>query len=68
MQNPDTRKEISTLLEQNNTAELETRLRNRIEFGTAGTGSFAPSGFRWISLTLVLTGRSTSFSTVANYL
>jgi hypothetical protein len=36
MQNPETRKEIETMLEGNKTAELEARLRNRIEFGTAG--------------------------------
>ncbi|KAI0340695.1 hypothetical protein BDW22DRAFT_1360127 [Trametopsis cervina] len=35
-QNDDTRKDIETLVSHNNTAELEKRMRKRIEFGTAG--------------------------------
>ncbi|KAF9351102.1 Phosphoglucomutase-3 [Mortierella sp. NVP85] len=53
-QNPDSRKEISALLEQNNTAELETRLRNRIEFGTAGLRAAMEAGFsRMNDLTVI---------------
>lgn len=37
-QNNTTRNEISRLWEARNDTELEKRLRNRIEFGTAGTG------------------------------
>lgn len=35
--NPNTRDEISQLWKDRNVSELEKRLRNRIEFGTAGT-------------------------------
>lgn len=35
--NETTRAEISALREENDTVELEKRLRKRIEFGTAGT-------------------------------
>ncbi|KAG0241492.1 hypothetical protein B0O80DRAFT_443510 [Mortierella sp. GBAus27b] len=52
--NPDTRKEISTLLEANNTTELEVRLRHRIEFGTAGLRAAMEAGFsRMNDLTVI---------------
>ncbi|RUS22476.1 hypothetical protein BC937DRAFT_88845 [Endogone sp. FLAS-F59071] len=34
--NPETRKEIETLLNNNNEKELQKRLEKRMEFGTAG--------------------------------
>jgi hypothetical protein len=36
-QNETTKTEIQRLKDQNNTVELEKRLRQRIQFGTAGT-------------------------------
>ena len=36
-QNTSTKSEITQLQQQGNTSELETRLRKRIQFGTAGT-------------------------------
>ncbi|KAF9439306.1 Phosphoglucomutase-3 [Entomortierella beljakovae] len=53
-QNPETRKEISSLLEANNTSELEARLRHRIEFGTAGLRAAMEAGFsRMNDLTVI---------------
>ncbi|KAK9376799.1 uncharacterized protein V1513DRAFT_438168 [Lipomyces chichibuensis] len=43
--NPDTRKEIEDLLAGNNVAELERRLRRRIQFGTAGLRAKLQAGF-----------------------
>ena len=40
-----TRSEIEQLLRRNDEAELERRLRNRIEFGTAGLRSSMKAGF-----------------------
>ncbi|KAG9056419.1 Phosphoglucomutase-3 [Serendipita sp. 407] len=44
-QNEDTRADIQTLWEEGNTAELERRLRNRIDFGTAGLRGRMEAGF-----------------------
>ncbi|KAI9735993.1 MAG: Phosphoglucomutase-3 [Cirrosporium novae-zelandiae] len=44
-QNPETRKEISDLLEAKNNNELERRLRKRIDFGTAGLRGPMEGGF-----------------------
>ncbi|KAK9454932.1 hypothetical protein V1511DRAFT_375514 [Dipodascopsis uninucleata] len=44
-QNPETRSEIEALAEAGNTKELELRLRNRIQFGTAGLRSKLQAGF-----------------------
>ncbi|KAK3839746.1 MAG: hypothetical protein J3R72DRAFT_402106 [Linnemannia gamsii] len=52
--NAETRKEIETLLEENKTAELEARLRHRIEFGTAGLRAAMEAGFsRMNDLTVI---------------
>ncbi|KAJ8102231.1 hypothetical protein POJ06DRAFT_79826 [Lipomyces tetrasporus] len=44
-QNPDTRKEIEDLIAGSNVAELERRLRKRIQFGTAGLRAKLQAGF-----------------------
>ncbi|KAF8323198.1 hypothetical protein DL93DRAFT_2049976 [Clavulina sp. PMI_390] len=44
-QNPDTRREIEELWAARNEAELERRLRKRIEFGTAGLRARMEAGF-----------------------
>ncbi|KAK9467172.1 hypothetical protein V1512DRAFT_262123 [Lipomyces arxii] len=43
--NPVTRKQIEDLLTANNVAELERRLRKRIQFGTAGLRAKIEAGF-----------------------
>jgi phosphomannomutase len=43
--NPTTRQEIADLVTQNNTVELEKRLRTRIAFGTAGLRGPMAAGF-----------------------
>jgi phosphoglucomutase len=49
-----TRDEISRLLEQNDEAELERRLRTRIQFGTAGLRAKMEAGFsRMNSVTVI---------------
>lgn len=51
---PTTTDEIYSLLRQNNTAELEKRLRNRIAFGTAGLRGPMKAGFSCMnSLTVI---------------
>ena len=42
--NETTRAEISALRQENDTVELEKRLRKRIEFGTAGSSSLLRNG------------------------
>ncbi|KAK9447827.1 uncharacterized protein V1518DRAFT_420532 [Limtongia smithiae] len=44
-QNPSTRRQIQDLLDKNNIAELERRLRKRIQFGTAGLRARLQAGF-----------------------
>ncbi|KAK9458493.1 uncharacterized protein V1516DRAFT_644058 [Lipomyces oligophaga] len=44
-QNERTRQEIQLLLDQDNVAELERRLRKRIQFGTAGLRARLQAGF-----------------------
>ncbi|KAF9977951.1 Phosphoglucomutase-3 [Actinomortierella ambigua] len=52
--NTETRKEIEELVQQNKTAELEARLRHRIEFGTAGLRATMEAGFsRMNDLTVI---------------
>jgi phosphoglucomutase len=51
---PVTRDEIHKLLEQNDEAELESRLRTRIQFGTAGLRARMEAGFsRMNSVTVI---------------
>lgn len=49
-----TRKEISELLEHENVAELELRLRKRIAFGTAGLRAAMKAGFAYMNSLTVL--------------
>ncbi|KAK9352349.1 hypothetical protein V1523DRAFT_414307 [Lipomyces doorenjongii] len=56
--NPDTRKEIEDLIVGNNVAELERRLRRRIQFGTAGLRAKLQAGFsRMNDLTVLQTSQ-----------
>jgi phosphomannomutase len=41
---PETRRELTTLVEQNDKAELERRFKARLEFGTAGLRGFLGAG------------------------
>ncbi|KAJ5334613.1 hypothetical protein N7452_007016 [Penicillium brevicompactum] len=53
-QDPTTRAEIEKLQDSNDTEELEKRLRNRIEFGTAGLRGRMAAGFSCMnSLTVI---------------
>ncbi|KAI9140928.1 hypothetical protein BKA69DRAFT_1157814 [Paraphysoderma sedebokerense] len=52
--NPETRKEIVSLLENQNVGELQKRLGSRIEFGTAGLRARMEAGFsRMNDLTVI---------------
>ncbi|KAF7716990.1 Uncharacterized protein PECH_003199 [Penicillium ucsense] len=53
-QDPVTRREIEELHQANNTAELELRLRNRIEFGTAGLRGRMAAGFSFMNCLTVI--------------
>lgn len=53
-QDETTRKEIKYLLDSNNEAELEQRLRKRIAFGTAGLRSSMKAGFSHMNSVTVL--------------
>jgi phosphoglucomutase len=54
LQDPETRAEIQRLVDVNDEAELERRLRTRIAFGTAGLRAKMEAGFsRLNSLTII---------------
>lgn len=53
-QDDSTRQEIQQLVQSNNVAELESRLRNRIAFGTAGLRSSMKAGFAHMNSVTVL--------------
>jgi phosphoglucomutase len=57
-QDPETRQEIQDLLEANESGILELRLRNRINFGTAGLRARMEAGFSRINaLTVIQTSQ-----------
>ncbi|EPS26759.1 hypothetical protein PDE_01698 [Penicillium oxalicum 114-2] len=53
-QNPVTRQEIEKLRDVGDTKELELRLRNRIEFGTAGLRGRMAAGFSYMNCLTVI--------------
>ncbi|KAJ5816518.1 Alpha-D-phosphohexomutase alpha/beta/alpha domain I, partial [Penicillium robsamsonii] len=53
-QDPTTRAEIEKLRDSNATEELEKRLRNRIEFGTAGLRGCMAAGFSCMNSLIVI--------------
>ncbi|KAJ5153079.1 Phosphoribomutase, partial [Penicillium canariense] len=53
-QDPTTRAEIEHLRDTNDTKELELRLRNRIEFGTAGLRGRMAAGFSYMNCLTVI--------------
>jgi phosphoglucomutase len=53
-QDPDTRSQIEKLLQDQNATELESRLRTRIAFGTAGLRSAMKAGFAHMNSLTVL--------------
>ncbi|KAL1962327.1 hypothetical protein VTN77DRAFT_9818 [Rasamsonia byssochlamydoides] len=55
---PETRREIEELRDAHNDAELEKRLRNRIQFGTAGLRGKMAAGFAYMNcLTVIQTSQ-----------
>lgn len=51
---PETRREIANLIDVDNVMELESRLRHRITFGTAGLRAAMKAGFAYMNTLTVL--------------